>query len=562
MSRNRVLILILVVAAVLTGAAGFMAARIETEYLKDRPFFYDSVSYSFINAGLYARIPMEGRWTVAAREWKENLRHPLRTIPLILFAPKALAHPLGHMLTALPALFIFLWLSGWTFYKRSGSLLYGLSGIFFLASLPILYDPTMGLGAYWLDLVAAFYLGAGVLCLLNSDEARDLRWLAGFAFFAAVAVLGRYAAAIYVLITCGPLLVFFLLRSCMKEARKIRFILVRMGSMAAILLPLTGNFLLTHFKDNFVFYTHLDIPDRGAALDSLLKTLHFLNGFLSGNLVVIAIVFLVTMGLNRGIQKRQFSEAAVTLWLAVSVVLFMGIAFGLRGPLRHTVLYALPGLLIAAWSPVSLTPAGFNRKILSGFSVVLIGASLFSGFKSVTGYQALAVHPSAEEKARKAFDIQLAEKLSQQGDRLVWTAYFDEYTMMPTMELFYRYGKFCIPTIPQGFFFTIWGRELRLIYPGLSPELVGQKVYLNVLRWVDIVVVFEDPSEAVRQFNNDYTRAVSYHVSKTVAEDDRWARIFELDSQPYGKLVGYRNKAIAGTNVFEKILKGQIQLAP
>ena len=122
--QKRAPLLLTVWAVVVTAASRWAAAKVAGAALDHAPFFYDPVGYQLYNVRVYGRLEEAGRLSVAAHEWLTNERYPLRTVPLILFAPTLLARPLGYLGTVLPMLAAFLVVLGWTVYLRSRNVLY------------------------------------------------------------------------------------------------------------------------------------------------------------------------------------------------------------------------------------------------------------------------------------------------------------------------------------------------------------------------------------------------------------------------------------------------------
>lgn len=107
MKKNRSFLVIAFSALILTILVGYTAIRLEKIYRENYPYrSVDPVYYSYYNAKLSIRLSNEDRLSLVADEWSENNRFPLRTVPLLLFAPAWLAKPYGHMATSLPMFFI------------------------------------------------------------------------------------------------------------------------------------------------------------------------------------------------------------------------------------------------------------------------------------------------------------------------------------------------------------------------------------------------------------------------------------------------------------------------
>jgi len=156
------------------GAIGLLViltvAVTQHNYFENHPYFYDPVTYSVRDISLYLEVKDQPRVAAAITEAMLNDRYPLRTIPLILTAPSVLAHPLGHMVTGGMVFLMLLVRFCWTVFKGSGSLLYGLAATALLAALPWHFDCRLGLGAYWLDTVSAYFLLLSALALINWER--------------------------------------------------------------------------------------------------------------------------------------------------------------------------------------------------------------------------------------------------------------------------------------------------------------------------------------------------------------------------------------------------------
>ena len=539
-------------AALLTCVMGFTASFIEQSYLQNHSYFYDSVSYQFYNARLYTRIPDEGRLALAAREWLHNPKHPLRTIVPLLFAPGSLARPIAaHLATALPMLFAFLLLLGLTVYRRVHHLLYALGCMALFCAIPFLYDPVFGLGAFWLDLPASLLVGAATMCLLNSGGARDRKWLAAFAVFAALAMLSRYVAAVYTFVICAPILTYYLARVWRSE-RRWRSVLLPLVSIAVIIGAIAGRSIVAHYDYNIGFYS-IYVYNIGFGIA---ESARFVLGSLwssisSAGLVILAVIACINLVLLRRAGGRDFAASLlISMWLAIAVVLLL--IFGIRDVgADHVTLYAVPLIFLAAVSPA---PFVFNseeslsasRSVLTPLAFTMIAlAVVASGWSAMRNYER-AAHPSPEARAQKAFDIALARSLAHEGGSLTWIGYFQEYAWIPTMEAFYNHEAFPLPA--GGGFFEDHEALWRGHYPGLSPLEVSEQVYSATNRWVDVAVVLDDPTRIENNgyTDNDISRTVARRMSERIRADEKWRRVFAVESPRYGTLVGYRNSHSQG----------------
>jgi hypothetical protein len=556
--------LIILSAVILSLLLGSIAGHIEITYLDHYSYFYDAVSYSFYNARLYLRIPEEGRLSLAIQEWLNNYRHPVRTVPLLLFAPNLLASRLGHLATAVPMLFIFLLLLGYTIVRRTGSMVYAAGCMFLFVGIPGMFNPTQGVGAYWLDLPAAFLVGASALCIVNYPGTHDLRWLIGFAVLASLAALSRYVAGIYAFIICAPVLAYYLIERWRQEGEIVKTILMPIGVICLVIGILSGYFLFAHLENNIQFYSIYGYALGQSVKSSAVSVAHSLMSFVSlpGAITLVTIVLLYLLLLWKNLNKKKWANLVVLSWFALSVIVYLVLVLRQVGhPQAH--LYALPLLFLLAVSPM---PVLFNEQRTSQRRFTILGSvvtimALLLGTKGIVSNYDLALHPLPEAREQKNLDNTLAQGLSLHGSRKVWNTYFDEYAWIPTMEAFYRLGEFPLPA-GQDYFFSIHESVFKGNYPNLTPDEVSKVIYENTCSWVETAVVFDDPSMAEAQFNNEYSRAVARYVAQTVRDDPHWNRIFEIESKRYGKLAAYRNIAKLDDGTYDKLLKGQVLVQP
>lgn len=554
---SKPLLVIVVCAIILTAGVGIVLDQLENRYLDNYPYFYDAVSYSLYNTRLYYLQADEGRIDTAIREAAQNARMPLRTVPLILFAPELLIQRTGYLATALPALGVFLSLLAWSVYRRAHSLVYALAVIVLFCALPGIYDPQFGLGAYWLDLPAALWVGAGVLCLLNSDDGRDLRWLAGFALCVSLAALSRYVAAADALVIGAPILAYYLLRRWRAEGNAVKSIIIPSVLVLAIVMLVAGAFLIGHLSEVASFYTTYGYATFQDVKASARHVLTMLQQFVGSEVIVTLVALLgISLVLTRRELRQNWLQLLVMGWVAVAVLIYLVLVIRVVGD-RQAPLYALPGLFILAVSPIAYRSMDPSRRVFQILGAAILTMSLLLGVRAVLRYNDWALNPYPEAREEKALDIALAQAVIQQGDRVVWNTYFDEYGWIPTMEAFYRFGELPLPA-GQDYFFSIHETVYKGNYPGLAPEQVAPLLYENTRRFADVVVIFADPAQADSRFNNEYSRAAARYIAHAVQNDAQWVRVFEIESNKYGPIAGYRNLKPADPGAYAIKLRGQM----
>jgi hypothetical protein len=539
-SRRRALLIVLLWCGSLSLIVVLSVAGTQKLFHLNHPYFYDPVSYSYLDIVLYLEIKDQPRFSAALKEWFTNSRYPLRTTPLILINPSLLAHPLGHLVTGGAAFFTLLVFSCWTIFRRSGSLLFALAATALLASLPWHFDCRLGLGAYWLDTVSAYFLLLSALALLNWVRGGGLLWVAAFAMFASCTVLARYVSIAYVLFVCGPLLIFAIVKKLRSGSGLRRTLLWPLLISGGIIGALAMPFLIMHLSSNVEYYSKFGYAIGSAPAASFVALANSLLNFHLGIPLLLVLGFMVVtqiMMLRGSSVKHYLTEAGGAFWLAVGMVLCQ--VFVIRTvDAVHQFGYVALLLSVACLTPVSW-PVGIGRKGAIWLTVVAFVSAVAIGVNAAQENRYFAANPSSEEEARKTLNSDLGDALASEGPNVVWAPFFDEYLQMPALETFVRNGV--LPGAPSALTFSIHEKYFSSGYPGKSKEEVCDAVLDTLNSGVDIVVVFADLNRVNTSFNNDYSKAVSRCIATEIRRDKRWEEAFRIDSIHYGELIGYRN---------------------
>jgi hypothetical protein len=187
--------------------------------------------------------------------------------------------------------------------------------------------------------------------------------------------------------------------------------------------------------------------------------------------------------------------------------------------------------------------------------------ALFLGSRAAYNHYYDATHPSADVREQKEFEVALANLLSNEGKKIVWNAYFDEYAWIPTMEAFYRFRQLPLPA-GQSFFNThksAWQAD----YPDSALDKINERIYAASNKWVDIALVMADPETAETNswMTNSYSRSVSKFIADKIPIDQNWERIFEIKSRKYGVIAGYRNRSTQGKG-YPLVLRNDPKVRP
>lgn len=246
MSINRNFILLLIATFFIAVSTLFVAYNISKVYYKNYTYFYDPIGYMQDNIARHEKINTTSRTQAIIDEIKLNRNNPLTTISLILFTPELLKSKWGHMLTTSVAFVLFIIILGVSVYLRTSNLLYSISLVLLICSIPLFTHPQWGLAAYWLDLQSSLFMGAALLCFMNGVEKISRNWLISFAVFLSFSILSRYIAVVFSLTIFTPLLLSYLLYYYKKWSKEEYLSIIKFLSLSLlVVLLLSGWFLIS-----------------------------------------------------------------------------------------------------------------------------------------------------------------------------------------------------------------------------------------------------------------------------------------------------------------------------
>lgn len=525
---------IIALAAFLGVAASAVAAAANRAYWKSHPPWGDSATYTYFFMEAAERAERAGRIDAILHELENNRRYPLRTVPVLAFAPSLLRSPNGHLYTSGVMLFCFLATAMWTLRLRTGSLLCAGFGALMFVVPSGFFNPKVGHPINLLDLPAAYLVGAALCALLNSDGARRPGWLVLFGVFAAGAALARYVASMYALILAGPVLAAYLVARWRAE-RKLWNAVVR--PLLAVGVPigiLALPFLITWYRENAEFYRRFGYAIGGATLgESFGYLMSFLNGFY-GRAYAVALAASAALLLiaNRG-RGGRWTDLLEPAWFASAHLAFAVVVARVADD-AAVYYYATPGLFLLAVTPLIAREAVPPRRL---YAALLIGAVILSAWQ-FWGRANELENPRPADLEAKRFVNELARDLARDGRRVVWSPFFAEYAVAPSVEAGSHFGV--LPLSAGQDFFTNHLSHWKAQNPGMTLEQIQERVYARTCRWVHIAVVRRDPEHRSFEFDNDWAESIAQFVSRRIQEDPRWVKDFEIDG-PYGPLVGYRN---------------------
>lgn len=550
-------------AVLLTVVAWMLSARQNTQFLKTHAYYGDTATFTAANfqAGFTAR--REGRWAAVAEQLATNGTDPLRIIPVLAVSPSLMLHPNGHLPTAAFMLFLFLLLLSITIYQRTGSWVYAISGMLVVLSAQRFYDPVSGMAAGYLDLHSSYLMGAALCALLNSDEARSLRWLALFGAFAAMVALSRWVAAGYCLVVCGPVLAFYLVKRWMADEAKWRCLNRRLLAVSLPILLLAGYYLAAFSPENFVHYHAVGYGLGLPLKDSLQNVQGVISRYFGvSGMWLLGLLLISYFALNWS-RCFRISEVLVSLWLGFVFFLFYVFVMRVAGD-PTTPYYMLPGIYILSLAPFSIDRKrpGTQEKSASYRAAQWVAAAsgMAAIFLSASGCrESFTRHASPTDYQRREYTFmrELSGQLADAARTHV------EPVRLPTFDtFFFPYGRSLLVEAA-----ILSGTELRWqqifnkhdvvwlnAYAGKDRSDIPRLAYDALQSTCDFAAILQEPESpaAAPLFMNDLggmntiaVQVVKYANDSLAGDSAKWKKLQETDS-PWGKVDLYMNLGRSG----------------
>lgn len=542
-SATMPVLVILAAALTLTCMLGFASSKINQQYFQTHAFRLDPSFYAFQAAHAYNETTLHSIPDVAANQLWKNSRDPLRILPVLLLSPKLLTEQVVPLVTALPCMFIFLALAGIVAQRKTDSLICGVAVMTMFATMPGLIHPTYGLGTFFLDLVAALFLGSAALCLLEYESQFKRAWLVGFAMLVSLALFSRYASLGYVAFCLVPPLFGLLFLKARKDSLKASaadFFLVTVTG-----LLFSGSYVVLHLVQNLFYYTKLEPGGNGSIFESanalLPEFLNFIGVPLLAEAALIALAAIIFRHRN-----ALRSELFIGSWLMFSalalnivIVKFVGREYN-----HHPILFAVPFICVGVLFILKYIQfQKHTRKLLVCSAIVVSCISLSLSF---TQLQKEINTSSQEEIELKALHSSIAELLSAQPDGRFWYFFADEQSHNIQNECQYRRDKYRGFPLTSFQYFSTLPAFWQIYHSfGATTEDICRRVCAATDKWIDLVIVFDNPADAQKEAHSflvcEEARAVAGSVAQMVKTNPHWRKIKEFSTSRYGKLAAYEN---------------------
>jgi hypothetical protein len=547
--------LFLLVSAVIAILTTNTVARIEDKYFQTHRVFLDPAVYQEHLFKLWLASHEKSRFELA---WLEFANPPVegipplafRTVPLLLLNPDWLRNPHAHLITSGFSLFIFLFLVLHTVNRRTRNFVYAFAVAVLIGITPGIYGPIFGLGAFWLDLTAGFLGAAAILCLINSEQGKQLIWLGGFAVLAALSLLSRFVTGAYLFVQAAPILFIYLLMRWRRTKSFAKGVVGPATLVGGILFVLIAWYVWRQAPAQSFYYTQ-ESYDSLSILASLQFVLSSVLNFLSNNLAIFCgIVF--GFHLILGIKVR-WHGLLDCVWPVVGAGLVLTLACQIAVA-PYAVEYIVPILLFALLCPIdwSSSPSVLRRSPLTTLARIIVPlAVLLVALVSLdqTLHNSLwrPPKPTPQEADRKSVNDRLTDAIIQHYPDKVIGAYFDQFDEYAFVTAFERYGR--TPLLLPNRTFDIRAEYLQARFPKKTPKELADTAWREAVDKCDIVLVFNDPAAAFTPapFDygwclNPYSEEIASRLAQRVRDDSNWKKLFVAPSKYLpGGVAAYAN---------------------
>ena len=509
------------------------SVSLERDYVQHYPRFFDAINYDIKDVELFLSTTRENRFKVALDEVHSNGRNVFRTVPLLLFCPRLLSKPFGHLATSLPLLFLFCLFLGAETYRHSKSILFSAVAILSLLTVPGLSNPILGYAANWADMPAAMAMGTAVICLLRFLENSKLVWLAAFGIFSSITMTCRWSAAFYLIFYSFPVALsalYLYVRNRKKSALTPTLVLLACISPGLI-------FVLCHWNENRYYYSTFGYALNATFWECLRSTANTIFSFVQMPTLVV-LLSLIALNFLGWLMKRRRGQWIILLanfWFPLSIMVFLCLVIKAASA-PHATLYLVPALFISAF--ITNVPLWSKRIVLTPLIATIIAVAVCWSYCNYYKLWALiSQHPPIAVKQDKLIDTTLSDYLAQ-NRRLVYSEYDDE-RVMATLDCFYKWGWYATPALKN---YTVHESYYKGWYPNETPEQIAAQVYEDTARQVDVILIHQKTKELLNNplIDNAYSRAVSVYMTNHIPKDKRWRKVQILDG-PNGRLAMFEN---------------------
>jgi len=548
MKRFKLQIIILILSSIiLTFITVKLSYNISKVYYKNYPYFMDAAGFMSANINLLHKYEPDKstnsqiykRIKLAINEFQINPVYPLRTIPLILFAPSLLGNQWGHLFTTVPMFFIFILVLGYSIYIRTNNILYSVSITTLFCSAPLFLHPVYGLSAFWLDLSASFLLGAAILSFINWFQWKNNFWLISFAIFSSLAILSRYNFAVYVFLLFFPVYCYSAYKDWKQTKNTYLSIIKPTLIISGIFLLLCGYFLIKNFSYFYYYYNNFgyDVSTPAKSAKSFLNT--YIQFFPWKYMLILFFIFL--LGFMKSNIKNQIDKLIIYFWFLLVLPMFL-IFIVNAYTTRHAFFVFFPLLFLILSTSIFYEFKKIKKLWFIIISCFLILVSINLLYKTYNLQINTALNPTKDEKELKEVDVEIADFIKTLNKEVKWEAFFKVLSFKVNCESYYRNKVFTVYT--EKLLFSNEKVYWTGVYPQFNPQQLADFIYSKIDN-LDFIITLENPQIAdssKRYNNNEYTRLVTKNIAEKIKTNTNWEKKKIYKSKIYSDLAFYIKK--------------------
>jgi hypothetical protein len=197
-------------ATAVTALAAGSAVEYSRIYHRYAAYHFDSVGYRWGAVETYRNLELRGLRVALAGAL--TLKDPLDICLRVLIASPSLTQRYGHLVTALPFLWLFLFLLAGFAFARTGSTPLTLLACTPILAFPLVYRPHLGLADCLPEAAAAGLLGTALVCWLCAESLTRRGWAAACGLSLGLLVWQRTTCAVFAVLLFIPPAVFAFVR--------------------------------------------------------------------------------------------------------------------------------------------------------------------------------------------------------------------------------------------------------------------------------------------------------------------------------------------------------------
>ncbi|MBE7438802.1 MAG: hypothetical protein HS115_10140 [Spirochaetales bacterium] len=535
-------------AAALSLLAGLYAAQTNNKFLVNHSFSGDTRAYTAILFRVGLLSDEIGPWRAIQSELQNNNRNPLRTIPVLATYPAALKTYNAHLLTAVPALSLFVFLLSYVAWKRTGSWGYVACTMILPFTGQALMDPARGLPANLPDITAGHLVAGAFLALLLANGPQNKFWLIIFGVLIGLAILSRWSIVVQIGFVFLPLVAWRVLGNTAEGTRRISESIQRIAYAGIPILLIAGYFLNRFSVANYHFYAANAYGIGHTSEMSRQFLLHYTDVYLgaTGLLCISMYIIIPTfLGLR---PKKTIREHLAALSGPCLFYIFFVYVLRLYGDPSTPAIF--PSLIYAFVAGIPRE----TQKLRQGFSVLIILTFLSILYAGLRGHREVSQriqNPGSADLREANFEKTAARTLASIHDTgsapKIDTFFFPYCTAIFLRSV----AEHDFPIVCTGFF-EKHDVAYQYHFKTTDPGRIAARILPEISKKLNAVFIIQDPSneDAKILFTNDngsMNKIPAVLIGKTreyLFRSTHWKRHPVLLDSPWGKIELFLNVKI------------------